>query len=135
MCWAIHCLNSNNGTPRTVTSALIRLHQLCTECWCGGDRKPHVQNVAQAEASVRMAKFPPLGDISYPPMALFGKQTWTKPGQTVHDVWNEHAAVFCQIEDVEGVKNVEEVARVPGGAHSLVCFPLGADLTPWQWTL
>lgn len=81
----------------------------------GGIVMPHVQNVAQAEAFVRMARFPPLGERSYPPMALFGKQTRTKPGQTVYDVWNQHAAVFCQIEDVEGVKNVEEIAKVPGG--------------------
>ena len=81
----------------------------------GGVVMPHVQNVQQAEAFVRLAKFPPLGDRSYPPMALFGKQTRTRHGQTVYDVWNNHAAVFCQIEDVEGVKNVEEIARVPGG--------------------
>ena len=82
----------------------------------GGIVMPHVQNVAQAEAFVRMAKFPPLGDRSYPPMALFGKQTRTKLGQSVYDVWNEHAAVFCQIEDIEGVKNVDDIARVPGGS-------------------
>ena len=93
----------------------------------GGIVMPHVQSVAQAEAFVRMAKFPPLGNRSYPPMALFGKQTRTKPGQTVYDVWNEHAAIFCQIEDVEGVNNVEDIARVPGvdalmvGAGDLRC--------------
>lgn len=89
---------------------------------------PHVQNAAQAEAFVRMTKFPPLGERSYPPMALFGKQTRTKPGQTVYDVWNEHAAVFCQIEDVEGVENAGEIARVRGGAHSHSCRPLNAGL-------
>ena len=81
----------------------------------GGIVMPHVQSAAQAETFVRMAKFPPLGDRSYPPMALFGKQAMTRDGETVYDVWNGHAAVFCQIEDVEGVKNVEEIARVPGG--------------------
>ncbi|KAH8658403.1 putative 2-dehydro-3-deoxyglucarate aldolase [Xylariales sp. PMI_506] len=80
----------------------------------GGIVVPHVQNAAQAEALVRMAKFPPLGDRSYPPMALLGRQTRTKEGQTVYDVWNSHAALFCQIEDLEGVENVEEIARVPG---------------------
>ena len=60
-------------------------------------------------------------------MALFGKQTRTKPGQTVYDVWNEHAAIFYQIKDVEGVKNVEGITRVPGvdalmvGAGDLRC--------------
>ena len=86
----------------------------------GGVVMPHVQNVQQAEAFVRLAKFPPLGDRSYPPMALFGKQARTKNGQTVYDVWNNHAAVLCQIEDVEGVENVEEIARVPGGKPCLL---------------
>lgn len=85
----------------------------------GGIVMPHVQNAAQAEAFVRLAKFPPLGERSYPPMALLGAQTRTRDGQTVYDVWNEHAAVFCQIEDVEGIKNVEEIARVPGGNFRL----------------
>ena len=81
----------------------------------GGIVRPHVQNAEQARAFVRLAKFPPVGDRSYPPMALFGKQTRTKSGMTVYDVWNEHAAVLCQIEDVEGVENVHEIAQVPGG--------------------
>ncbi|KAG5927434.1 hypothetical protein E4U42_002269 [Claviceps africana] len=88
---------------------------------------PHVQNAAQAASLVRMAKFPPKGDRSYPPMALLGPQTRTRPGQTVYDVWNDHAAVFCQIEDDEGVRNIDEIAAVPGvdalmvGAGDLRC--------------
>jgi len=77
--------------------------------------RPHVQNAQQARNFVRLAKFPPLGDRSYPPMALFGRQTRTAKGRTVYDVWNEHTAVLCQIEDTEGVKNVHEIAQVPGG--------------------
>ncbi|KAL9605382.1 MAG: hypothetical protein Q9179_001439 [Wetmoreana sp. 5 TL-2023] len=80
----------------------------------GGVVRPHVQNAQQAARFVRLAKFPPIGDRSYPPMALFGKQTITETGKTVYDVWNEHAAVFCQIEDVEGVENVDEIAQTPG---------------------
>lgn len=95
----------------------------------GGIVLPHVQTAAQADALVRMAKFPPKGDRSYPPMALLGPQTRTKPGQTVYDVWNEHAAVFCQIEDGEGVENIDEIAAVSGGWFPVVClgfllFPL-----------
>lgn len=81
----------------------------------GGIVMPHVQNAAQAEAFVRLARFPPHGDRSYPPMVLFGDQTHTPDDRTVYDVWNKHIGLFCQIEDVEGVKNVEEIARVPGG--------------------
>lgn len=80
----------------------------------GGIVQPHVQNAEQARQLVCLAKFPPLGMRSYPPLALFGKQTRTKSGETVYDVWNNHAAVFAQIEDVEGVENVEEIATVPG---------------------
>lgn len=80
----------------------------------GGIVQPHVQNAKQARELVSRAKFPPLGDRSYPPMALFGKQTRTEPGKSVYDVWNQHAVVFAQIEDVEGVKNVEEIAAIPG---------------------
>ena len=89
----------------------------------GGVVMPHVQSKQQAEAFVRLARFPPLGDRSYPPMVLFGKQTTTTPGQTVYDVWNNHAAIICQIEDTEGVKNVEEIARVPGGG-SIISPPM-----------
>ncbi|KAL8781962.1 MAG: hypothetical protein Q9213_005770 [Squamulea squamosa] len=80
----------------------------------GGVVMPHVLNAEQAKAFVRLAKFPPLGDRSYPPSALFGGQTTTPANKTIYDIWNEHAAIFCQIEDVEGVANVEEIARVPG---------------------
>lgn len=81
----------------------------------GGVVRPHVQNAEQAKAFVQLARFPPLGSRSYPPMALFGKQTMTAEGKTIYDVWNDHAAIFCQIEDVEGVQNVEQIASVPGG--------------------
>ncbi|KAH9882568.1 hypothetical protein J1614_000804 [Plenodomus biglobosus] len=93
----------------------------------GGIVQPHVQNAEQARKLVSLAKFPPLGTRSYPPLALFGKQTRTRPGETVYDVWNNHAAVFAQIEDVEGVENVEEIAATPGidalmvGAGDLRC--------------
>ena len=86
----------------------------------GGIAMPHVQSAGQAEAFVRLTKFPPLGDRSYPPMALFGRQTQTEEGRTVYDVWNDHAAIFCQIEDVEGVKNVEDIAKVKGGMLSII---------------
>lgn len=89
----------------------------------GGIVQPHVQNAEQARQLVSLAKFPPLGGRSYPPLALFGRQTRTKPGETVYDVWNNHAAVFAQIEDVEGVENVEEIAAVPGSQCPLSSLP------------
>ncbi|KAK1139080.1 hypothetical protein N8T08_001326 [Aspergillus melleus] len=93
----------------------------------GGIVQPHVQNAEQARQLVNLAKFPPQGTRSYPPLALFGNQARTKPGETIYDVWNKHAAVFAQIEDIVGVENVEEIAAVPGidglmvGAGDLRC--------------
>lgn len=93
----------------------------------GGIVQPHVQNAEQARKLVSLAKFPPIGSRSYPPLALFGKQTRTNPGQSVYDVWNNHVAIFAQIEDTEGVENVDEIAAVPGidglmvGAGDLRC--------------
>lgn len=88
----------------------------------GGVVVPHIQTAAQAEALVRLARFPPLGERSFPPMALLGPQTRTRAGQTVYDVWNTHAALFCQIEDREGVKNIEDIARVPGSQSDPLSF-------------
>lgn len=85
----------------------------------GGIVMPHIQNARQAEALVRLARFPPMGDRSFPPAALISEQQKrTKNGQSIYDVWDNHAAVFCQIEDVEGVDNIEQICRVPGG----MCF-------------
>ncbi|KAF0645864.1 hypothetical protein FPSE5266_03825 [Fusarium pseudograminearum] len=76
---------------------------------------PHIQNAKQAEELVRLSRFPPMGDRSYPPAALINKQQHKTPeGQTTYDVWNNHAAVICQIEDLEGLENIEEICQVPG---------------------
>lgn len=95
----------------------------------GGIIKPHVQNAAQARDFVRLARFPPLGDRSFPPGAFVGDQAQAPPGLSVYDVWNEHVAVICQIEDVEGVSNIEEIAAVPGGRLSFSIL-LNTDLCP-----
>ena len=84
----------------------------------GGVIMPHVQNAKQANDLVRLSRFPPMGDRSYPPAALINEQQHKTPeGQTTYDVWNNNAAVICQIEDLEGLENIEEICRVPGGMY------------------
>ncbi|KAI1812274.1 putative 2-dehydro-3-deoxyglucarate aldolase [Poronia punctata] len=80
----------------------------------GGLVVPHIQTADQARELVRMCRFPPHGHRSHGPLNLLGRQLRTPPGVTVFDVWNDHAAVVCQIEDLEGLKNVHEIAAVPG---------------------
>lgn len=90
----------------------------------GGVIMPHVQNAKQAEDLVRLSRFPPTGDRSYPPAALINEhQHKTPEGQTTYDVWNNHAAVICQIEDLEGLENIEEICRVPGGMYQSCVDP------------
>lgn len=96
-----------SSTPDLVNHAL--------NAGAGGVVMPHVQNAQQAETLARLARFPPLGIRSFPPAALIGdSQTRTPERKTVYDIWNNHVAVFCQIEDPEGVKNVDEICKVPG---------------------
>lgn len=57
---------------------------------------------------------PPQGDRSVPPNSLLGKQKDLPPGITALQIYNEHVAVFAQVEDVYGLENVEEIANVPG---------------------
>lgn len=94
-------------TPELVNHAL--------NAGVGGIVMPHIQTKQQAENLVRLAKFPPRGDRSVPPWALLGPGKETPAGKTVLDIWDEHVAVFCQIEDVVGVSNVDDIATVPGG--------------------
>lgn len=73
---------------------------------------PSIETVAQTEALVAAAKFPPLGKRSFgsawAPLA-FGT---TMPGYLT--VANEQTLVFAQIETAAGLAAVDEIAAVPG---------------------
>lgn len=94
-------------TPEMVNHAL--------NAGAGGIMMPHIQNKEQAEALVRLVRFPPHGDRSVPPNALLGKQKEMPSGVRAIDIWNDHVAVIAQVEDIHGLGNVEEIASVPGG--------------------
>ena len=89
----------------------------------GGIIMPHIQNKEQAEALVRLVRFPPRGDRSVPPNSLLGRQKDLPPSITAMQIWNEHVAVFAQVEDIHGLENVEEIASVPGGMLSSCTCP------------
>ena len=88
----------------------------------GGVVMPHIRTKAEAEALVRLVRFPPDGDRSVPPNALLGRQNNLPNGLSAINIWNDHVAVFAQVEDVQAVENIEEIARVPGRTY-LVVFP------------
>jgi 2-keto-3-deoxy-L-rhamnonate aldolase RhmA len=81
----------------------------------GGIIMPHIQSKEQADALVRLVRFPPRGDRSIPPNSVLGKQKDMPPGITTWQIYNDNVAVFAQVEDIYGLENVEEIASVPGG--------------------
>lgn len=101
-----------------IPSYTPELFNFALSAGAGGVVMPRIQNAKQAEDLVRLARFPPMGDRGFPPAALINEQQNKTPeGQTTYDVWNNHAAVICQIEDLQGLENIEEICRVPGGAR------------------
>ena len=74
---------------------------------------PDVNTAAEARRAVARAKFPPIGKRSaaggYP---MFDYRAGAR-GQTVSAL-NDATLVVCMIETPEGVKNVEEIAKVDG---------------------
>ncbi len=74
---------------------------------------PHVGNAADAQAAVRAAKYPPLGERS---VAQLGPATRYRslPIAEIVRRMNELTMVIAMLETAEGVKNAEAIAAVPG---------------------
>jgi 4-hydroxy-2-oxoheptanedioate aldolase len=70
---------------------------------------PQIHTVAQAEAVVEAAKFPPLGDRSYG-----GRRCIDFHGRAYADDANDRQKLIVQIESLEGIENAEAIAALPG---------------------
>jgi 4-hydroxy-2-oxoheptanedioate aldolase len=70
---------------------------------------PCVDTVAQAEAVVRAAKFPPLGNRSYG-----GRRAIDRGTRQYSDDANEQLLCVVQIESPEAVENADAIAAIPG---------------------
>lgn len=80
---------------------------------------PHVRTVADCEAVVAAALYPPLGRRGAAPVvraAGFGTEGW----DGYHARVNAQNLAMIMIEDLEGVENIEEIVKVPGLAGVLV---------------
>jgi 2-keto-3-deoxy-L-rhamnonate aldolase RhmA len=72
---------------------------------------PHVSSQAMAERIIRSCKYPPSGERS----AGLGRAQGF--GRTFSDYVmnaNDTVAIILQIEDIEGVRNIESIVEVPG---------------------
>jgi 2-keto-3-deoxy-L-rhamnonate aldolase RhmA len=74
---------------------------------------PHVGNAADAQAAVRAAKYPPLGERS---VAALAPQTRyrTLPLAEIVRLVNKLTMVIAMLETAEGIDNAEAIAAVPG---------------------
>lgn len=72
---------------------------------------PHIQSAEQAERILRSCKYPPAGERS---VGIGRAQGYGFRLQEYIDRANEDIAVIMQVEDVEGVKHIETIVRVPG---------------------
>lgn len=70
---------------------------------------PQVENAAEAERLVRIAKFPPLGNRSYG-----ARRCIDLDGRLFLESANVKTRLICQIESPEAVACAEEIASVPG---------------------
>lgn len=74
---------------------------------------PHVGNAADAQAAVRAAKYPPLGQRS---VAALGPGTRYRslPIAEIVRLQNDLTMVIAMLETAEGIENAEAIAAVPG---------------------
>jgi len=70
---------------------------------------PQVDTVQQAEAMVRAAKFPPLGNRSYG-----GRRPVDRDGRVYSETANEDTLLIVQIESPAAIDNAAAIAAVPG---------------------
>lgn len=89
---------------------------------------PHVDNAEQARRVVDFCRFPPLGHRSIPgglPQTRFA----TLPVTETVELVNRETLVVVMIETVEGLRNVDAIAAVPGIDALLVgCTDMAAEL-------
>jgi 4-hydroxy-2-oxoheptanedioate aldolase len=83
------------------------------EIGAGGVIVPHVSSRKDVEAIVQAAKFPPLGHRGYGGLCLSGK--WGVDAGVDWMEWsNRETLVIPMIEDVEAIRNIEDIMSTPG---------------------
>ena len=102
------------------SAPLVRLPSKRSEEWfkwaldagAWGVIVPYVNTAAEAAQAVEWCKYPPVGKRSYG--AYFASSSFgTNAGEYLQTA-NDQIAVIVQIETVEAIKNLENIASVPG---------------------
>jgi 2-keto-3-deoxy-L-rhamnonate aldolase RhmA len=75
---------------------------------------PTVDTVAEAIQARDWAFFPPLGKRSLGGGAAFGPEMWGNVPGGYRNTINDNLVLVLMIETLEGLKNADEIAKVPG---------------------
>ncbi|HZM45803.1 MAG TPA: aldolase/citrate lyase family protein [Burkholderiales bacterium] len=86
---------------------------------------PTVDTVAEARQAVDWAYFPPLGRRSLGGGAAFDPTMWGSVPGGYRNTINDNLVLILMIETLEGLKNADEIAKVPG-VHAI--FAASGDL-------
>ena len=90
---------------------------------------PHIVSAAEAQAAVKMCKFPPMGKRSlWLQQAAVGLRA-TPMGMLAKVVNGEASAVGMMIETADSIKNIDDIAAVEGVDLLMVgCVDLSTDM-------
>jgi 2-keto-3-deoxy-L-rhamnonate aldolase RhmA len=87
---------------------------------------PTVDTVEEAREAVKWAYFPPLGRRSLGGGNAFGPDMWGSVPGGYRNTINDNLVLILMIETLEGLKNADEIAKVPG-VHAV--FAASGDLS------
>ena len=87
---------------------------------------PTVDTVEEAREAVNWAYFPPLGRRSLGGGAAFGPAMWGNVPGGYRNTINDNLVLILMIETLEGLKNADEIAKLPG-VHAV--FAASSDLS------
>jgi len=87
---------------------------------------PTVDTVEEAREAVKWAYFPPLGRRSLGGGNAFGPDMWGNVPGGYRNTINDNLVLILMIETLEGLKNADEIAKVPG-VHAV--FAASGDLS------
>ncbi|HWP90546.1 MAG TPA: aldolase/citrate lyase family protein, partial [Burkholderiales bacterium] len=87
---------------------------------------PTVDTVEEAREAVKWAYFPPLGRRSLGGDNAFGPDMWGNVPGGYRNTINDNLVLILMIETLEGLKNADEIAKVPG-VHAV--FAASGDLS------
>ncbi|HTE16150.1 MAG TPA: aldolase/citrate lyase family protein [Burkholderiales bacterium] len=87
---------------------------------------PTVDTVEEAREAVKWAYFPPLGSRSQGGGPAFEPDMWGGVPGGYRNTFNDNLVLIVMIETLEGLKNADEIAKVPG-IHAV--FAASGDLS------